>query len=221
MTRPIIGISPDREDGRITCAPTYAAVIHRAGGVPVILAHEPELVRDYVKRCAAFVLTGGDDPIMEHWGVETHPKAKKVDPLRQAFEVALLTALTVEPDVPVLGVCLGMQMMTLMAGGVIDQHLPDSHPDLAPCHWGKTPHPVSGDLGWGFISGVVQSHHRQVMTDPGALQVVATSPDGVIEAVRDPARRFALGVQWHPERTAEAVLGSDIFHRLVVAAESR
>ena len=63
---------------------------------------------------------------MERWGVPTHPRAKPVDGRRQAFEVALLEALDAHPARPVLGVCLGMQLMALHAGGGLDQHLPDS-----------------------------------------------------------------------------------------------
>jgi len=70
----------------------------------------------------------------------------------------------------------------------------------------------------GLISsGSVHSRHRQAIVDAGRLKVIARAPDGVIEAVQDPARRFYLGVQWHPERTTNTELGSRIFERLVAA----
>lgn len=217
VKRPLIGISPDRENGKLVCAPTYATMIERAGGVPVILAHDESLLNEYLARCDGFVLSGGDDPIMEAWGIPTHPRATRVDPIRQSFELALLRELDARRPAPLLGVCLGMQMMTLARGGAMDQHLPESKPDLAPRHWGKVPHEVAGDLGWGALEGIVESHHRQVMTDPGSLVIAATSPDGLIEAVRDPARPFYLGVQWHPERTQDETLGLDLFRRLIEA----
>ena len=73
---------------------------------------------------------------------------------------------------------------------------------------------MSGGLG----AGVIHSHHRQAVTDSGSLAVVARAPDGVIEAVRDEQRQFYLGVQWHPERTADAGLGIALFRSMVEAA---
>lgn len=103
--------------------------------------------------------------------------------------------------------------MGLHAGGKINQYLADNLP-TADDHWEKRSHSVEGDLG----RGVVQSHHRQALIDAGSLTVVASAPDGVIEAVRDANRPFYLGVQWHPERTAERTLGLGLFQQLVEAA---
>ena len=114
---------------------------------------------------------------------------------------------------PVLGVCLGMQLMGLHAGGVLDQHLPD-HLVTAHLHWDRRAHEITGELG----SGTVHSHHRQALSDPGRLRVIASAPDGLIEAVRSNDRPFYLGVQWHPERTTDERLGIDLFRQLVTAA---
>jgi putative glutamine amidotransferase len=108
-----------------------------------------------------------------------------------------------------------MQLMGLHAGGALDQHLPDSLKTAAD-HWDHHDHPVEGELG----SGNVHSHHRQALTDAGALRVVARAPDGVIEAVRADDRPFYLGVQWHPERTDDSKLGPGIFKELMAAARS-
>lgn len=215
--QPVIGITVDMDSERCFVRPGYALAIERAGGLPVLLAPSVTLIPQYLSRCAAFVLTGGDDPIMEQWGIATHPKATKVHPARQAFELALLTELETRPAVPVLGICLGMQLMSLCAGGVLEQHLPDVDSDAAARHWGRRLHDVEGDLG----AGQVVSHHRQVITDPGRLQVCANAADGIIEAVRDPVRAFYLGVQWHPERTEDLSLGSAIFRSFVGASRTR
>ena len=209
---PIIGITADVHDGRHRVGAGYATAIAAAGGVPLILPPVVDCVDDYLRCCQGFVFTGGDDPIMERWGVATDPRVTRVDAGRQAFEVALLEALATRPAVPVLGVCLGMQFMGLMAGGTLDQYMPDRHA-TADDHWGRRNHTVTGPLG----SGVVQSHHRQAIAAPGSLRVVATAADGVIEAIDDPARPFYLGVQWHPERTSGGPLGPDLFRRLVDA----
>jgi len=214
---PVIGITMDMDEERAFVRPGYAAAVERAGGMPLLLPPRTARVTDYVELCDGIILTGGDDPIMEHWGIATHPKATKVHQQRQAFELALLEALKTVVDVPVLGICLGMQFIALQAGGSIEQHLPDVNGEIAQRHWGRRVHEVEGDIG----AGVVLSHHRQAITDPGSLRVCASAPDGIIEAVRDDDRPFYLGVQWHPERTEDEALGISIFRGLIEAARKR
>jgi putative glutamine amidotransferase len=218
MTAPLIGMTTDFDGERQFVRPAYAAAIERAGGVPVLLPIELRAVEGLVNALDGFVLSGGDDPIMERWGVSTHPQATTVHPDRQAFELALLDALRDRaPDKPVLGVCLGMQYMALHAGGAMDQHLPATDPRRAARHWGRQSHRVSLTLDGVRIEADVLSHHRQVITDPGTLHACATSDDGLIEGVIDQSRRFYIGVQWHPERTDAAAAGSCLFNRLVEA----
>ena len=219
--RPIIGITTDIDvaDNRRFVRPAYALAVERCGGIPVVLSPAVELAAAYVEVCDGFVFTGGDDPIMEHWSIATHPKATPVHADRQAFELALLHELDQQPDKPVLGICLGMQYIALHAGGKIDQHLPESHPELARNHWDKASHKVEFCWQDEKIIGDVLSHHRQVITDAGALAVVGQSlGDGVIEAVADPNRAFYLGVQWHPEKTRQHFLGDQILEMLVAAS---
>lgn len=198
----------------------YADAIAGAGGIPILLPHRPELADAYVAACDAIVLTGGDDPIMERWGIATHQQATPVHASRQAFELALLGALDRRRDRAALGICLGMQYMGLHAGGVLDQHLPETTPTHAD-HFGRVVHRVRGDLGAGPLEGRVLSHHRQAILDPGTLAVVARADDGLIEAVRDPSRPFYLGVQWHPERTDDPAMGADVLRALIAAARLR
>ncbi len=222
---PLIGITvdinPDRAGGyRVSGA--YARCVAESGGVPLFLPHEPGLAGEYVQRCNGLILTGGDDPATEPFGEPTHPKATRVDPGRQTFEVALLEAAAGRPEVAVLGVCLGMQMMALVAGGRLDQHLPDTLATHAG-HWGDRTHPLTilnGDVPL-IGSGSVTSHHRQAVADPGGLRVIATAPDGVIEAIDDPGRAFYVGVQWHPERGHAVPLNLGLFRGLVAAASAR
>jgi putative glutamine amidotransferase len=214
--RPRIGITADVEGAVYRLSRSYAELIARTGGVPLILPCREECVDAYLEMCDGFLLSGGDDPDTRRWGVPLHPEAKLIDPERQAFELELLAALAAESARPVLGVCLGMQLMALHAGGKLDQYLPDTLPTAAD-HWGRTAHEVAGELG----RGIVHSHHRQAIVDPGALRIVARAPDGVIEAVQAPDRPCYLGVQWHPERTEEPSLGFDLIRRLVEAAGDR
>lgn len=221
-TRPIIGITTDvsEHNTRLKCdvALAYAQAVQRAGGVPFFLPPIVEAIPQQLAVCSGFVLTGGDDPAMEPFGQPTHPAAKVMHPLRQQYETALLAALRgTTPDTPVLGVCLGMQMMTLDSGGSLIQHLPDVLPS-ADGHK-NAPHEVRPVEGSPVVlgAGEVASHHHQAVGQPGSMVVIARSPDGVIEAVCDPSRRAYVGVQWHPERTADADLGQAIFDRLVRA----
>lgn len=211
--KPVIGITADVTDQKYQIGRSYATMIAKAGGVPVILPCLIDRIPEFLSVCDALVFSGGDDPDMAQWGVPMHPKATPLHPDRQAFELALLAAVEKEQHKPVLGICLGMQLMGLQAGGMLDQHLPD-HLPTAELHWDRRTHEIAGDMG----TGTVHSHHRQALSDPGRLKVIATAPDGVIEAVRGEDRPFYLGVQWHPERTADERLGIDLFRKLVQAA---
>ncbi len=232
VPRPIIGISADVSEPRpnalrMECALAYCRAVAEAGGDPVVLPPIIEQIPRQLQWCRGFVLTGGDDPRMESFGEPTHPAAKPMHRVRQEYEVALLRALAAPANaaVPVLGVCLGMQLMALCASGRLNQHMPDDVPTSAQ-HAGNARHrlriaksggPADSLLALAAGAEVV-SHHRQAVTDPGRLRVVATAEDGIIEAIDDPARPFYLGVQWHPERTPDAAAGSAIFLALVSAA---
>ncbi|MBS0189284.1 MAG: gamma-glutamyl-gamma-aminobutyrate hydrolase family protein [Planctomycetes bacterium] len=219
---PIIGITPDVAEVngrvRIDVGLAYSQAVERAGGLPVVLAPQVALIPAYLSLCNGFVFTGGDDPRTEPFGVPTHREAKPLHPQRQEFETALLRAIDSAPHRPVLGICLGMQMMSLCAGGKLNQHLPDTLPTHR-LHWGEE-HPVVAlpNAGPLALAGKVQSKHRQAVEDPGRLAPIARSEDGVLEAVRDIARPFYLGVQWHPERTRDESVGQRLFDELVSAA---
>lgn len=217
---PLIGITCLVDEPNTRIRRSYADAVFAAGGLPVLLpvpreAHRATAVRQYLTLCDGFVLTGGFDPMTEGYGHATDPRVTREHPDRQAFEEALLVALGTRPDVPVLGVCLGMQLMALHAGGALNQWMSDSVPTHAD-HYDDHIHRIIPEFAGSPVShGEVTSWHRQCVSDAGALRVVAKAPDGVIEAVDDPSRPFYLGVQWHPERTREDPLGLDLFRSLV------
>jgi len=220
--RPLIAITCDlmirNERPTAFSTMTYTHAVLAAGGTPVLLPPTPNHTDDLVGRFDAFILTGGDDPATEPFGTPTHTAAVRVLEARQQFETQLLHALTKHPDIPALGICLGMQMMGLVAGATLNQHLPDTHPNHAD-HWEHT-HEIRSLDESVLPSGVTYSKHRQALSDSGTLRTLATAPDAVIEAVDDPSRRFYLGVQWHPERTDHAPLGQQIIDKLVRTAQS-
>ena len=221
MTRPLIGITIDNVEndinsGRYESNVAYSRAVVEAGGLPLLLPQEVELAAQYVDLCDGLLLTGGDDILTEDFGIPAHSQSRCIEPRRQTFELALLDALAKKPQRPVLGVCLGMQFLALHAGGRLNQHLPDTLKNAVEEHQNNPRHeivvgmadsamltsPDGMQLSSEALAGqtVVSSHH-QAVENAGCLRVIATSPDGVIEAIDDPARLFYLGVQWHPERS--------------------
>jgi putative glutamine amidotransferase len=209
--QPIIGISVNLEDGQYRSRTSYADAISKAGGIPILLTCLPEMIPHYLGLCDAFVTSGGDDPDTTTFGIAPHPEATLMDPMRQTFELGLLKSLE-KTTHPLLSVCLGMQLFALSHGGTLEQHLPDAL-ETADEHWNGRIHAISGKLG----NGSVHSHHKQAMASAGSLEVIARSHDGLIEAVRDPAHTFRVGVQWHPERTLEHPFGQGLFEALIRA----
>ena len=212
MSLPIIGITADQHKNRHRVSEGYAKAVHRGGGIPILL---PPILRqesNYLTICDGFVFSGGDDPIMEQWNIPTHPKATPVEQNRQTFETSLLGVLQELPDIPVLGVCLGMQWMGLLAGGSLEQDLLEPFASLHK----DGEHAIHGEFG----EGIVHTNHHQALSDVGSLTVVATAEDGIIEGVRDGSKNWYVGVQWHPERTENVLLGQNLFSQLVTATKS-
>jgi putative glutamine amidotransferase len=217
MSQPIIGLTLDSEPpGGYSKLPWYAlrenycAAVARAGGLAVLLPHEPEQTRAYLDLIDGLVVTGGAfdvDPTL--FGADDrHPSVTTKD-RRTAFELAI-TRLAVEADKPVLGICGGQQLLNVALGGTLIQHIPDEVPD-ALAHEQPNPRTEPGHtvrLAAGTllrrIAGtdeiaVNSAHHQAVKAPAPGMVVDATASDGVIEGIEDPRRRFCIGVQWHPE----------------------
>ena len=216
--RPRIGLTLDAEPpGGYSRLPWYAlrenyfGAIVAAGGLPVALPHEPELAGAYLDLLDGLVVTGGAfdlDPSL-YGATDRHATVTTKD-RRTAFELAITRA-ALERDAPLLGICGGQQLLNVALGGTLIQHIPDAVPD---CLAHEQPNPrtepghiveiAAGTLLRRLVGGVgelpVNSAHHQAALDVGEGVVVsARAPDGVIEAIEAPGRRFCLGVQWHPE----------------------
>ena len=218
MARPIIGISCNvkEENGKtfFIVHSAYVNSVKEAGGVPFLIPHIPELAADMLDGLDGVLLTGGDDIDMRDFGQALHAKADLMPPLRQRGEFALLRALDQRPTLPVLGICLGMQLMGVHNGCPLIQHLHDVIPN-GDRHVGNKIHSITGSIG----SGQVTSSHHQALASAGPFETLALSDDGVLEAIRLANRSFYVGVQWHPERTQDQALGLGIIQKLVNAAQ--
>jgi len=215
VARPLIGVSCYVEqarwgvwDVRAAVLPTkYLEKVAVSGGVPVVVPPVRSVVEAavIVARLDGLVLAGGGDIEPARYGAQPHPETTGIRVDRDVGELALLTAAR-EADLPVLGICRGMELLCVHAGGRLDQHLPDSvgHHRHRPGSGVHGWHPVDLDpaSSLGQLLGAqvdVPSYHHQGVADPGALTVAGRADDGTIEAVEDPARRFTVGVLWHPE----------------------
>jgi len=229
----IIGITVDNRDNTAASnvyesTIAYSRVLAQVGAVPLLLPHEARLAAEYARMCDGLVLTGGVDPVTEPFGEPTHPHARPIDPARQAFELALLEAVQAMPDKPVLGICLGMQLMALFHGGKLNQYLPDTHA-AADAHKDRKRHGLVLEPGDHVLAQLtpqskgarldltVVSHHQQAVADPGHMRIIARSADGVIEAIDLPSRKFYVGVQWHPERGGVGPYNVSLLAELVAA----
>jgi len=214
MPRPLIGLSGDIADNATRLRRTYLDMVEAAGGIPVILPPKAALRAEMLDRIDGVIMTGGDDIDVSKFGIALHPKAECMAPERQDAEFALLRALDERPAMPVLGICLGMQLMGFHRGATLIQHLPDVIPN-GERHRNDAIHAVDAERGSPLRAGLVRSWHHQAITDVKGFDIIARSDDGVVEGIVDPTRRFYLGVQWHPERTEADETGLGVVRSLV------
>jgi putative glutamine amidotransferase len=228
MTRPVIGICAAIESARwaawevvVNLSPrTYSLAVQRAGGIALILppddvvAESPDELLDMID---GLILAGGSDIDPGSYGAKPHPETKVTWPERDRFEIALGTR-ALERDMPVLGICRGMQMLNVIQGGTIDQHVRDVVQNDLHRHTPGvfTDHGVRLDPG-SLASRVVgaertdvKSAHHQGIDELGeGIVPTGFAQDDLIEAIELPDKTFAVGVLWHPEEDERSrVIGS-------------
>lgn len=240
MTSPIIGVTPSAGDNSLgvrayNIAADYTTAVQRAGGIPVILPLHIEDISRLLDVLDGVVFSGGGDIEAHRFGQENHEAAGGFDAERDTFEIALMQA-AFERDMPILAICRGLQVMNVARGGDLIQDIPtqtDCEKEHNQRAKGSGEHdifqtatvtagdnPVTRALGEGNLD-INSFHHQALGAIAPGLEVVATSDDGIVEAVYASTQSHAVGTQWHPERLAAANdEQQQLFNDLVTAART-
>jgi len=229
--RPVIGLCTALERARwsvwdqeaVLLPRNYVDAVQAAGGLALLVPPDPTLVQtpdELLDRIDGLILAGGSDLDPAGYAAQSHPETVGTVPERDQFEIALLRA-AMARDLPVLAICRGMQVMNVALGGTLHQHLPESHGHhehrRVKGTFDGADHDVvleDGSLAAraaGERVHATKSHHHQGVDRVGEGLVVSgwSEFDGLPEAIELPDRRFALGVQWHPEADeASRLIGS-------------
>ena len=227
----VIGISPCRK------LEDYRQAILHVGGEPRVL--DPSMpIEQALAGIDGLMLTGGDDVAPSRYGEEAHPTVVEAEAGRDEFEIGLINSARAR-QLPILAICRGVQMLNVACGGTLIQDIPSQLT-------GALAHslPVPPNLAYSLAHEVwvekdsllskllrerltddtceVNSRHHQAVKDVArGFRVSATAPDGVIEAIEDPAASFCLGVQWHPENFFRTGEFRSLFEGFVEAAQKK
>ena len=237
MSRPriaVTGVTREWEgQTRVGVNANYVRSVLAAGGLPIIIV--PDLSREQAielfGECDGLLLTGGEDVDPAHYGAAPHPKLGTVDPRRDVNELALVAEARAR-DLPILGICRGIQLCNVAFGGTLIQDIPSQRPsDInhdSPAAREVRSHPVAvtehSRLAQilGVTSLDANSFHHQAVDHVGAgLVATAVAPDGMIEGVESAdAHEWIVAVQWHPEELALQPDADDLklFAALITAA---
>jgi putative glutamine amidotransferase len=185
----------------------YVRAIEEAGGRPLLVPPSEEGIEETLDSLDGIVFSGGSDLDPAHYGEEAHPETFGIHEERDRAELGLMKA-ALGRDMPVLGICRGIQVLNVARGGNLIQHLPEivgheGHKHDPPGAFIDHDVEIDPDTTLAQILGdrhPVKSHHHQGLDAVGeGLRVSAHAEDGSIEGVEDPEHRFAVGVLWHPE----------------------
>ncbi len=217
-TRPVIGITLDYETKEgysrlpwYALRENYITAVSQEGAIPVPLPHDVDLVQDYLAMIDGLVITGGAfDVPPELYGQSNVHETVSTKDKRTAFEAAI-TKGAIAQNKPILGICGGQQLLNVILGGTLIQHVPESYPDSQIRHEQPNPRTEPGHIvkitQGTLLRAIVKkedievnSAHHQAVDQVGKDVVVnAVAPDGVIEGIEYTKHPFCIGVEWHPE----------------------
>ena len=211
---PVIAIAPCSKPH------DYENAIERAGGEILRLDRTVHKPADVIASVDGLLLPGGGDVLPSLYGEAAHPAFSAAETGRDDYELELARR-ALEANLPLLAICRGAQVLNIACGGSLVQHIPDQVGTLVNHVLPEPSHAIAHDV-WvtsgsllellmreqleGDTCAVNSRHHQAPAALGKGLVASATAPDGVIEAIEDPSKRFCLGVQWHPEnfyRTGE------------------
>ena len=232
--QPIIGVLPlyDKDRESYWMLPGYLNGLKEAGALPLTLplCSEPPVLELLCDLCDGFLFTGGQDVSPALYHETPRPLCGEPCPPRDEMEVTLLT-LCIQKQIPLLGICRGIQLINVKMGGTLYQDLPTEHPSATEHHMAPpydrpihrvtlcSPSPLAELLQTTELA-VNSYHHQAIRTLAPGLSVMAMSEDGLIEGVFLPRHPFAWGLQWHPEFSYRVSKESRaIFHAFVSAAD--
>ena len=231
--RPIIGITSYAQPARwgawelpAALVPLYyVESVEQAGGRALVVPPSDNAVEETLDVLDGLVFSGGIDIDPAHYGADRHPATDPAQAHRDAGELRLLEA-ALERDLPTLAICRGFQLLNVLRGGDLIQHLPEEvgHEGHRETLGVFSEHPVVIEEGTRLETilgprheAVRSSHHQGVGRIGAGLVESAYAEDGSLEAIEDPSRRFALGVLWHPEMEED---DKRLFEALVVEARA-
>ena len=232
MSKPVIGITSSHrnDENRFSMHAAYIEAVERGGGIPVTITTHNTDPQNYVDKFDGFVLTGGGDICPTFYGGNEHHKELAfVNQERDKFEIEF-AKLLLRQNRPLLAICRGLQVVNVAMGGSLHEHLPDKY-GCKVLHRGPNREKISHDIAVESNSRLADilketeficpSYHHQSIKDlaPG-FKVVATAPDGVIEAVESHLYPNLISLQWHPEYSAatEAVHQQPFFNLAEMAS---
>lgn len=231
--KPLIGIGADigasAETGRDRAFAymAYVEALRRAGAIPVLIPPQPENIDGLLDELDGVLLAGGEDCDPSLYGEEPHATCSPMDRRRQENDIAI-AARAREKRIPTLGICLGVQVMAVAAGGRLIQDI-DSEIETEVEHASKPAdrkrHDIALEEGTQ-LAGILKerklnvnsSHHQAIRTAGRGLRINAKAPDGIIEGLEDPELPFYVGVQWHPEDMTSEASGGSLFSAFVESA---
>lgn len=223
---PVIAIAPCNKPH------DYEAAVERAGGEILRLDPAVHKPADVIATADGLLLPGGDDVLPSLYGEAAHPSFSAAEAGRDDYELELARR-AVAANLPLLAICRGVQVLNVACGGSLVQHIPDQVGTLVNHVLREPPHAIAHEV-WvtsgtlleslmrerleGDTCAVNSRHHQAPAALGQGLVASATAPDGVIEAIEDPSKRFCLGVQWHPENFYRTGEFRALFEGLVNAA---
>jgi len=229
--RMIVGINADMETvagkpPRLFLNLAYVDAVAKAGGVPILLPHVEEIsmIEHLLDQVDSLLLTGGKDLNPSSYGKNKHLKTDIAPVRRLQFDLALTKA-ALKREMPILGICMGMQMLNVAAGGSILQHIETQKGGIKHQQCDKAYHPVhevtilqetrlARILGTKPL-GVNSTHHQAVDRIAPGFKISATAEGGIIEAIEKKGPSLVLGVQWHPERLCNDKRNIKLFQALI------